>query len=158
MIEAQIGEMLKAKKLTLATAESCTGGLIGDRITNISGSSGYYLGGIISYSNQAKMQFLKVQEQTLIDFGAVSEQTAREMALGAKTIFQATLAISVTGIAGPGGSTSEKPVGLTYIGLAAPENIIVKRFVWEGNRVENKEASAEAALNMILEYLQHESL
>lgn len=158
MIEAQIGEMLKAKKLTLATAESCTGGLIGDRITNISGSSGYYLGGIISYSNQAKMQFLKVQEQTLIDFGAVSEQTAREMALGAKTIFQATLAISVTGIAGPGGSTSEKPVGLTYIGLAAPENIIVKRFVWKGNRVENKEASAEAALNMILEYLQHESL
>lgn len=158
MIEAQIGEMLKAKKLTLATAESCTGGLIGDRITNVSGSSDYYLGGIISYSNQAKMQFLKVQEKTLIDFGAVSEQTAREMALGAKTIFQATLAVSVTGIAGPGGSTSAKPVGLTYIGLAAPENIIVKRFVWEGNRVENKEASAEAALNMILEYLQHESL
>lgn len=158
MIELQLGNLLKAKSYTLATAESCTGGLIGHRITNVSGSSAYYLGGIISYSNEAKMQFLGVQESTLRDFGAVSEQTAREMALGAQRIFGATFALSVTGIAGPDGGTADKPVGLTYIGLATPTTILVRRFVWTGERIQNKEASAEAALQFLLEYLHDATL
>ncbi len=158
MIETRIGDLLKAKSYTLATAESCTGGLIGHRITNVSGSSAYYLGGIISYSNEAKMQFLGVQESTLRDFGAVSEQTAREMAQGAQRIFGATFALSVTGIAGPDGGTADKPVGLTYIGLATPTTILVRRFVWTGERIQNKESSAEAALQFLLEYLHDATL
>lgn len=152
-LEEMIGDLLRIQKLTLATAESCTGGLIGHRLTNIAGSSDYYLGGVVSYSNQTKMQVLHVLEKTLITYGAVSEQVASEMARGAQDIFQADLAVSVTGIAGPGGGTDEKPVGLTYVALATPELLLVKRFVWSGNRIQNKESSADAALSMIIEYL-----
>jgi nicotinamide-nucleotide amidase len=149
-----VGEALKRAGFTISTAESCTGGLIGSLITDVSGSSDYMLGGIISYSNEAKMKFLNVQEQTLKDHGAVSQQTAEEMARGAKTVFGSDVAVSVTGIAGPGGGTPDKPVGLTYIGLATPDgHITVKRFVWSGGREENKRASAEAALQMIANYL-----
>lgn len=152
-LEEYVGDLLRVQRLTLATAESCTGGLIGHRLTNIAGSSDYYLGGIIAYSNQAKMQVLNVQEKTLMIYGAVSEQVASEMARGARIALHSDMAVSVTGIAGPGGGTSEKPVGLTYIALATPELLLVRRFVWDGNRVMNKDASADAAFNMIIEYL-----
>lgn len=156
-LEVQIGEILKTQQWTVATAESCTGGLIGDLITNISGSSGYFMGGIISYSNEAKMRLLNVREETLIAVGAVSEEVAHQMAQNARTIFNTTFALSVTGIAGPMGGTAEKPLGLTYIGLATPENVTVKRFVWTGNRTENKESSANAALDMLLQHLHERS-
>src|SRR5690606_7230882 len=110
-LEAQLGARLLARKLTICTAESCTGGLILSRMTDISGSSAYVLGGVVAYSNAIKQAVLHVREQTLLTYGAVSEQTAREMAQGAAALFGADLAISVTGIAGPGGGTAEKPVG-----------------------------------------------
>lgn len=153
-LEAQIGQFLKKRQATLAVAESCTGGLISHRITDIAGSSEYMLGGIVAYSNAAKMQFLGVQEATLIAHGAVSEPTALEMAQGAQRIFSCDFALSVTGIAGPGGGTDEKPVGLTYIGLATPQHVTVQRFVWTGDRVQNKLSSASAALTILLEYLR----
>ena len=152
-IAEQVGARLIAQGLTIASAESCTGGLIGHLLTNISGSSAYVLGGVIAYSNEVKQQLLKVSEATLIQYGAVSEATAREMAEGLRDLLGVDLALSVTGIAGPGGGTDEKPVGLTYIGLATPEGTTVKHFVWPHDRVANKQASAEAALQMALDYL-----
>jgi PncC family amidohydrolase len=152
-LEEQVGARLLEKKQTIVTAESCTGGLIAHRLTNIAGSSAYVLGGIVAYSNEAKMHFLNVQQATLQAVGAVSQQVAAEMAQGARRTFGSDLALSVTGIAGPGGGTDEKPVGLVYIGLATPTDTVVQRFVWEFDRVGNKEASAEAALKLALEYL-----
>jgi len=150
-LEQQVGEALKARGLTVTTAESCTGGLIASRLTDISGSSAYLLGGIVAYSNGIKMKVLNVAEQTLIDHGAVSEATAHEMAVGARTYIGTDYALSVTGIAGPGGGTAEKPVGLTYIGLAGPDDlIIVERHVWPHDRLGNKHASADAALRLLL--------
>ena len=153
LLEVRAGELLKAQGKTVVTAESCTGGLIAHRLTNVSGSSAYLLGGIVAYSNEAKMNLLKVQESTLIAVGAVSEEVAGEMALGARTLFHADFALSVTGIAGPDGGTDEKPVGLTYIGLATPEMVQVERFVWDGDREANKDFSADAALKMLIEHL-----
>lgn len=153
-LEAQVGAFLKAKGWTICTAESCTGGLVLHRLTNIAGSSAYVLGGIVAYSNQIKQEVLHVQEETLIQHGAVSEETAAEMAGNARALFGADVAVSVTGIAGPGGATAEKPVGLTYIGLATPQGVRrVKRFVWDGDREANKQSSAAAALRMILDEL-----
>jgi len=150
----QVGALLREKQQQLATAESCTGGLISHWITEVSGSSAYFMGGIASYSNEAKMQLLGVQEQTLINNGAVSEPTAREMVLGAQKRFSVDYALSVTGIAGPGGGTDEKPVGLTYIGLATPHDVKVHQFIWKGNRSQNKQSSASAALQLLLDYLK----
>jgi PncC family amidohydrolase len=150
--EYRLGEILKERNLTICTAESCTGGLIAHRITDIAGSSSYMLGGIVAYSNEIKQRLLNVKEQTLIDFGAVSQQTAAEMASGAQLVFGADYALSVTGIAGPGGATEEKPLGLTYIGLAGPDGLlIVERYVWSGDREDNKLSSAEAALHLFLQ-------
>ncbi len=154
LLEVQVGERLATLGKTICTAESCTGGLIASRLTDISGSSRYVLGGIVAYSNAIKEAMLGVKTQTLIDHGAVSEATAGEMAIGARKRLGTDYALSVTGIAGPGGGTDEKPVGLTYIGLAGTEGILaVKRFVWQGNRLENKHDSADAALRLILEHL-----
>ena len=155
LIEAELGEVLRTSGLTICTAESCTGGLIAHLLTNIAGSSAYLLGGVVAYSNPIKQHLLHVQEQTLIDFGAVSQQTAAEMAQGVRQVFGADYALSVTGIAGPGGGTETKPVGLTYIGLAGIHGVIaVERHVWQGDREANKIASAEAAMQMALEYIQ----
>jgi len=151
--EEKVGDLLNQRGWTIATAESCTGGLISHLLTNVAGSSAYVMGAVVSYSNAAKMQFLNVQEATLIEQGAVSAETAQEMASGARAAFGVDLALSVTGIAGPGGGTPEKPVGLTYIGLATPDGVQVNRFVWKGNREENKAASAQAALQMAIDYL-----
>lgn len=152
-LEAQLGARLLARKLTICTAESCTGGLILSRMTDISGSSAYVLGGVVAYSNAIKQAVLHVREQTLLTYGAVSEQTAREMAQGAAALFGADLAISVTGIAGPGGGTAEKPVGLTYIGGLFRAKLVVRRYVWTGDRLSNKRDSADAALQLALELL-----
>ena len=118
--------------------------------------SAYVDGGLVTYSNEAKMRMLKVNEATLIAHGAVSEATAAEMALGARAVFETDYALSVTGIAGPGGGTDEKPVGLTYIGLAGPGDMLrVERFIWDGDRVANKFASVAAALRMLMRALSN---
>jgi len=149
-LEAQVGELLRERGWTIGTAESCTGGLVMHRLTNIPGSSDYVVGGIVAYSNPVKQSLLRVHPGTLIAHGAVSEETAREMAVGARELLGADVAVSVTGIAGPGGGTAEKPVGLTYIAVAAPEDtVIVQRHVWNGDRETVKSQSAEAALQLV---------
>jgi PncC family amidohydrolase len=153
-VEAEIGALLEAQGLTLATAESCTGGLVAHRITNIPGSSAYFRGGIVAYANEIKEGLLGVDPETLIAYGAVSEQTALEMAQGARRCLGTSLAVSITGIAGPSGGTLEKPVGLVYIGLSAADAEICQRHIWDGDRLANKERSAEAALALVLGYLQ----
>lgn len=153
-LEARVGHALRAKGWTICTAESCTGGLIAHRLTNIPGSSEYVLGGAVAYANRIKQSLLHVRQGTLIAYGAVSEQTASEMAVGARELFGADVAVSVTGIAGPDGGSAEKPVGLTYIGVAGPEGLLtVHRHVWEGDREAVKNASAEAALALVLEMM-----
>ena len=150
----KIAKLLKEKGYTISTAESCTGGLIGHMLTNVPGSSEYYKGGIISYSNEAKICLLGVRHDTLSKYGAVSEQVAYEMADGIKRKLDTNLAIATTGIAGPGGGSEEKPVGLVYIALANPYSIEVKEFRFEGERLENKENFAKSALNMLLKFLE----
>jgi PncC family amidohydrolase len=153
-LEADIGELLRAKRLTLAIAESCTGGLLGHLITNVPGSSDYFRGGVITYSDEAKERLLRVAHETLAKHGAVSEATALEMARGARDLFRSDLALAITGIAGPGGGTEEKPVGLVYIALAAPDRELCERHVWQGDRGENKRRSAERALELLKGYLE----
>lgn len=152
--EERLGIALRERGLTVCTAESCTGGLIAHRLTNVAGSSGYVVGGVVAYSNFVKSQLLRVREHTLIDHGAVSVQAAVEMATGARQVFSADYSISVTGIAGPDGGTAEKPVGLTFIGLAGPDDLLtVERYVWKGDREANKHASADAAMELLLKYV-----
>jgi nicotinamide-nucleotide amidase len=150
-LETQVGAALRERGWTISTAESCTGGLIMHRLTNVPGSSAYVLGGVVAYSNQVKQTLLRVKQGTLIAHGAVSEQTALEMAAGARQLLRTDIAVSVTGIAGPDGGTLEKPVGLTYIALAGPDDLlVVQRHIWDGDRLAIKEASAEAALQLVL--------
>ncbi len=153
-LEVVVGRLLTQRGLTLAVAESCTGGLIGHRITNVPGSSAYYEGSITAYSYAVKELILRVRHDTLYHYGAVSEQTAREMARGVCRAFRADVGLAVTGIAGPGGGMPEKPVGLVYIALAAPDGEWVERHVWSGNRWENKARSAEATLDLLRCYLE----
>lgn len=149
--EARLGALLRERGATLGTAESCTGGLIASRITDVAGSSAYFLGGIVAYANEAKIALLGVPQATLVAHGAVSEPTAAAMARGAQERLGVDFALSVTGIAGPGGGTAEKPVGLTFIGLAGPDGLLrVVRHVWPGSRTENKAASVAAALHLLL--------
>ena len=153
-IEAVIGALLSQRGLTLATAESNTGGLVAHRITSVSGSSAYYLGGFVTYSNEAKEALLGVNREAMIAHGAVSDETAREMARGARERLGADLGIATTGIAGPTGGTEEKPVGLVYVALSAADAEICQRHVWQGDRAANNEQSAEAVLRLIQVYLQ----
>lgn len=159
-LEAQIGPILREKKLKLVLAESCTGGMIGNRITNIPGSSDYYLGSITAYAYEAKEKILGVDHDALMKYGAVSREIALAMAQGARQALAGSfpleklIGISVTGIAGPGGGMPHKPVGLAYIGMSAPGGDWVWKFLWQGNRVENKETSSNAALSLLLNYLQ----
>jgi PncC family amidohydrolase len=152
-----VGERLLQRQWWIGAAESCTGGLLISTLTDVAGSSRYVSGGIISYSNTLKQSLLGVQESTLLAYGAVSEQTAHEMALGALRRLNVDAALSVTGIAGPGGGTPEKPVGLVYIGAALreanAERVSVRRFQWQGNREQNKHDSVRAALAFLLELL-----
>jgi PncC family amidohydrolase len=152
-LEILIGRALKDRKGTLAVAESCTGGLLGHRITEVPGSSEYFLGGVIAYSDRAKQELLSVQRSTLEQWGAVSEEVAKEMASGARRAFQADFALAVTGIAGPTGGGSDKPVGLTWIALSTPTVSRAERHHWLGDRHTNKIHSAEAALHLLLDTL-----
>jgi PncC family amidohydrolase len=139
------------RSLSVAAGESCTGGLVADAITDISGSSAYFHGSIVAYANEAKMGLLDVPGEVLAAHGAVSAQVARAMAEGARGRLGATLAVGITGIAGPGGGSEEKPVGLTYVAVADPDGVEVRRFTWQGDRDANKVASAEAALELLIE-------
>jgi len=137
--------------LTLAVAESCTGGLVADAVTDVPGSSGYFLGGIVSYSDAAKERLLDVPAEIIAAHGAVSAQVARAMAEGALARFDAGIAASVTGIAGPDGGSDAKPVGLTYVAVADEGGVDVRRFLWSGDRLANKRSSAEAVLELLVE-------
>jgi PncC family amidohydrolase len=149
-----VGPLLRARGATVVTAESCTGGLIGSLLTDVSGSSDYYLGGVISYSNEVKQGVLGVREETLTTLGAVSHETALQMAQGARRLLDADYALAVTGIAGPTGGTPEKPVGLVYIALVGPDVERCERHVWDGDRLDNKVRSAQRALQMLVEHLR----
>lgn len=154
-IEIEAGKILKANGWTIATAESCTGGLIAKTLTDVAGSSEYFLGGAVTYSNEAKMKILGVSEESLATFGAVSQQVALEMAEGARKVFGSSVAISTTGIAGPGGATPEKPVGLVYIGLATPRKTEVFREVSSGTRSDVRHRTLMFALTKLLLIADH---
>jgi len=154
-LEILLGQLLRTRGLKLATAESCTGGLIADKITDVPGSSEYFIGGFVSYAYEAKVATLGVSWDTLQKFGAVSRETVLEMARGARKALSTDIAISVSGIAEPGGGMPEKPVGTTWIGLVTPNGEQAQVFYWKGNRRENKEQSADAALKMLIEYLEN---
>ncbi|MFQ5860797.1 MAG: CinA family protein [Dehalococcoidia bacterium] len=153
-LEHTLGELLKRRGLMLAVAESATGGRIADRLTNVSGSSAYFLGGVVAYDNQAKVRLLGVAQETLERFGAVSPETAQEMAQGVRTLFAAEVGLSSTGIAGPTGATPQKPVGLVFIGVASPRGVHAQQFLCQGSREENKEAFTQAALTLLREELE----
>ena len=146
--EARAGELL-----TIGTVESATGGKIADRITNVAGSSDYFKGSVVAYSNETKIALLGVNTSTLEKHGAVSEQTALEMARGGRKLLDVDVCISDTGIAGPAGGTPSKPVGLFYLGLAAEGIILSQKHMFQGDREGNKRDAVEAALNMLKQYL-----
>lgn len=152
-LERAVGDILQARGWSLATAESCTGGLIGHRITQVPGSSAYFLGGVVSYADEVKRDLLGVRSDTLARDGAVSRATALEMARGVRQRLAADVGISVTGIAGPSGGSPEKPVGLTWIAIVTPRVERAQRFVFGGDRHANKEQGADAALKMLVEEL-----
>jgi PncC family amidohydrolase len=145
-----LGDLLRARGLTLAVAESCTGGGLADAITDIPGSSDYFLGGVVSYSNSAKERLLGVARETLTAHGAVSEPVARQMAEGVRSLFRSDLAAGITGIVGPGGGSAEKPVGVVYIAVASPRGTEVRRYLWDRDRTGNKALSVNAALEMLI--------
>lgn len=153
-VERVVGRMLMKRSITLAVAESCTGGLIGDRLTDVPGSSEYFVGGAITYSNEAKTRILGVSRLTLAKWGAVSEQTVREMAAGVCRRFGTQVGVAVSGIAGPGGGTRAKPVGLVYVCAVAGKRVMVERHLFRGGRRTVKEQSAEAALQLCRRVLE----
>jgi len=154
MIASKVADLLLAKGLTLAVAESCTGGLISDMITDVPGASQFFLMGIVTYSDGSKVSVLGVRESTLMEHGAVSRQAAEEMAVGVRNLRRADLGLSATGIAGPGGATEEKPVGLVYLSLSHRHGQISEREIFSGDRREVKRAASEHALGMILGLLE----
>lgn len=162
LLAAEVIQQLQRRGLWLATAESCTGGMIGHLITEVPGSSAVFAGGVIAYANEAKMSLLDVPAGMLGMYGAVSRETALDMARGVRLALgremdaAKLIAVSATGIAGPGGGSAEKPVGLVWIGLSAEDYAGAWRYVWAGDRAANKRASAEEALRLALEYLRGE--
>lgn len=147
----EIIKELIERKITIATAESCTGGKIAAMITDVPGASGIFGYGMVTYSNDAKVKILGVKEETLAAHGAVSPETAYEMAVGLKGVSGADVGISVTGIAGPGGGSSEKPVGLVYMGIAYGDDVFVKKNLFHGERDEVRLQTVEAALHFVAE-------
>ena len=158
-LEIEIAEIITeyrdrtGKQLTIGTTESATGGGIADRLTNTPGSSDYFKGSVVAYSDKVKIDILGVREETIENHGAVSSQTAIEMAQGGKSLLGVDICVSDTGIAGPSGGSSEKPVGLFYIGLAARDDKFSSSYVLQGNREENKRHAVEEALNILKQYL-----
>jgi PncC family amidohydrolase len=158
-LEVEIARLIReyqaktGKLLTIGTVESATGGRTADRITNVPGSSDYFKGSVVAYSNEVKIALLGVKKATIENYGAVSEQTALEMAQGGRKLLDVDICVSDTGIAGPSGDTPEKPVGLFYLGLAARDERLSQKHVFQGNRERNKRDAAEAVLNMLKQYL-----
>lgn len=152
--EEKIGQLLRERGWQLAVAESCTGGLIGHRLTNIPGSSTYYLGSVTAYAYRAKVRLLGVSWDTLEGHGAVSQSVVEEMARGIRHALASDIGLSVSGIAGPGGGTPEKPVGLAWIGLSTPRGIWSRKIQGEGGRLENKELFAQQALEFLIRHLE----
>lgn len=155
-LEERVVKKLLQRGYTVTTAESCTGGLLAGRLLNVSGASEVYNEGHITYANAAKEKILGVKHETLEQFGAVSKETAEEMARGVAKAACANVALSTTGIAGPGGGTPEKPVGLIYIGCCIEENVRVKELRLHGTREQNRSDTVEAALQLLHEMLQKE--
>ena len=153
-LEGVIGEMLREARLSLSLAESCTGGLIGHRITNVSGSSGYFLAGLTTYSNESKVRLLGVREETIAQHGSVSAETAGEMAEGVRRTTGADVGLSVTGIAGPSGGTPSKPVGLVCLGRADDSGTVTEEIRLRGTRLMIKERAAHSALYLLFRGLR----
>jgi nicotinamide-nucleotide amidase len=159
-LEAEITRLIReyqaktGKLLTIGTVESATGGRIADRITNVPGSSDYFRGSVVAYSNEVKIAPVGVRKATLEHYGAVSQQTAVEMALEGRKLLGVDICISDTGIAGPAGAAPGKPLGLFFLGLAARDEAFSQKYIFPGDRQENKEHAAEAALDMLRQYLQ----
>jgi nicotinamide-nucleotide amidase len=152
-IEKTIGKLLREKKLKISVAESCTGGLIANRLTNIPGSSDYFDRGVIAYSNKSKIEILGVPEELIEKYGAVSEEVAKAMALGIRKISCSDIGLSTTGIAGPTGGTPDKPVGLVYIGVSYENETIVEKHNFRNDRITNKERFSQSALNLVRKVL-----
>ena len=160
-VEFELKEVMTKLELTLSTAESCTGGMVAARIVNVPGSSEYFMGGVVAYDNRVKMKVLGVKAETLLKYGAVSPQTAKEMVLGVKELLLTDCAVSTTGIAGPGGGTPEKPVGLTYIGVAVKDRVEVFEFIFEDKhpdpvkrRNARRRKAAKKALQLLLKMIK----
>ncbi|MDH4210280.1 MAG: nicotinamide-nucleotide amidohydrolase family protein [candidate division WOR-3 bacterium] len=149
-----IGGMLLERKLRISVCESCTGGMLGAAITSAPGSSRYFAGGVIAYSDAVKKNVVGVKRSTLERFGAVSAQTAREMARGVRNRMRSDVGVAITGIAGPNGGTAKKPVGLVYIAVAAGKRCKVKRFMFIGGRQTVRKSSVKKAFDMIREMLR----
>ncbi len=151
---SQIGQILKEKNLTISVAESCTGGLLSHVLTGVSGASDYFIGGVVAYSNYIKERILGVKHQTLLNHGAVSEETALEMASGIKEKFGTDIGLSTTGIAGPTGGTPTKPVGLVWMGISTPEDSWAFNQHFKGSRTDVQALSVLEILSMLLENLK----
>lgn len=153
-IEEELGSVLRAKKMTLSTAESCTGGSIAALVTSVPGSSEYFKGGIVAYSNEVKENLLHVSPETLDTYGAVSRETVMEMAAGAMKTLKTDCAIATSGIAGPGGGTIDKPVGTVWIAVAYKNEIVTMKQIGDHGRTENVRKTVQNALELLLELLQ----
>ncbi|KPL07557.1 hypothetical protein AMJ86_04085, partial [bacterium SM23_57] len=153
-LETIAGKLLRQRGWRLAVAESCTGGLVGHRLTNVPGSSTYYMGSITAYAYEAKVRLLGVSWDSLEKFGAVSEQVVLEMALGVRRALAADIGLAVSGIAGPGGGTPDKPVGYTWIGLNTCNHQGAQQFTWNQDRLGNKRLSADATLQLLVDFLR----
>lgn len=152
-----LGQLIKLRRWTLGVAESCTGGLLGDALTNVPGSSDYFKGGIVAYANQIKQRLLRVEESTLAQHGAVSRETSLEMARGACSTLAVDIAAAITGVAGPAGGTADKPVGTVWIAVSHSGGEKAELFHLSGSRQQIKRASVEAALEMLIEALKGEA-
>lgn len=153
----RLGELLLKRGFHLGLAESCTGGMLGERITAIAGSSGYFLGGVISYDDRVKERVLGVSPAVTIENGAVSAECALAMARGVRQLLSAEVAVSITGVAGPSGGTEAKPVGTTFIAVVTPQRERVEQHSWTGSRQENRQKSVEAALILVINSLVGEN-
>lgn len=153
LAEKKLSRILLKNKKTLSIAESCSGGLLGDRLTNIPGSSKYFKGGVIAYANEAKIRILKVPAALIRKHGAVSRPVAECLAKNVRKIFKTDLGVSITGIAGPSGGTKEKPVGLTFIAVAGEKKIICKEYRFKGTRLQIKGKAVSAALKLLLQFI-----
>ena len=156
-VEERLGHVLAANGRTIAAAESCTGGLVTSRLTDVAGSSAYVMGSIVSYANDVKEHLVGVHHATLAAHGAVSEETAREMAEGVRRAIGTDIGLATTGIAGPGGGTAEKPVGLVYTAASGPWGTVVRENHFRGTRMEVKRQASETVLTMALDALMEDS-